>query len=170
MLRERLALHIDHYLLDEFQDTSDTQWSALRDLISDVIQWNEESRFTSFFMVADVKQSLYQWRKGNPEIFWRICRDYSICKEEEADKVLAAGGVCNGILKGLNCSFRSTSAVLQMVNDIFDPANKLSSISCPNTTRRTCGRNSTTARNTGSWNTGISRKGQSPSRSIRPWP
>ena len=38
MLRERLALHIDHYLLDEFQDTSDTQWSALRDLISDVIQ------------------------------------------------------------------------------------------------------------------------------------
>ncbi|MBO5724062.1 MAG: UvrD-helicase domain-containing protein, partial [Lentisphaeria bacterium] len=126
MLRERLALHIDHYLLDEFQDTSDTQWSALRDLISDVIQWNEESRFTSFFMVADVKQSLYQWRKGNPEIFWRICRDYSICKEEEADKVLAAGGVCNGILKGLNRSFRSTSAVLQMVNDIFDPANKLS--------------------------------------------
>ena len=122
MLRERLALNIDHYLLDEFQDTSDTQWSAMRDLISDVIQWNEESRFTSFFMVADVKQSLYQWRKGNPEIFWNICSVYGIIPEEDVGKMQAEDEVCNGVLKGLNCSYRSASAVLQMVNDIFhDP-------------------------------------------------
>ena len=59
----RLDGHFDHWLLDEFQDTSDLQWQVLANLIDEVLQDTSGKR--SFFYVGDVKQAIYGWRAGN---------------------------------------------------------------------------------------------------------
>ncbi len=63
----RLDAQLDHWLLDEFQDTSDLQWMVLANLADEVFQDAEGRR--SFFYVGDVKQAIHSWRGGNPRLF-----------------------------------------------------------------------------------------------------
>ena len=55
-----------HYLIDEFQDTSDFQWNNIIPLIKNSLSNN-------FFtlVVGDVKQSVYRWRGGNMELLMK---------------------------------------------------------------------------------------------------
>ncbi|MFC1461033.1 UvrD-helicase domain-containing protein [Verrucomicrobiota bacterium] len=67
----RMDCRLDHWLLDEFQDTSDLQWEVFENLISEIVQAPaNENR--SFFYVGDVKQAIYRWRGGNHELFLDI--------------------------------------------------------------------------------------------------
>ena len=100
----RLDGKLDHWLLDEFQDTSDTQWAALANLIDEVIQ--DEHR--SFFYVGDVKQSVYGWRGGNHRLFGEVLAKYSALGQRAiASESIAA---CH----------RSPPAVIHTVNAVFD--------------------------------------------------
>ena len=63
----RLDCTIKHWLFDEFQDTSTRQWKVLRNNLDEVANNSSDEPRTSFF-VGDLKQSLYGWRGGNPEI------------------------------------------------------------------------------------------------------
>jgi ATP-dependent exoDNAse (exonuclease V) beta subunit len=56
---------IYHYLIDEFQDTSQLQWKNLRPLIEESL-----SKEGSLFVVGDTKQSIYGFRDAD----WRIMR------------------------------------------------------------------------------------------------
>ncbi len=67
----RLDARIDHWLLDEFQDTSTLQWEVLANLIDEVVQDSGGDR--SFFYVGDVKQAIYRWRRGNADLSGRFC-------------------------------------------------------------------------------------------------
>ena len=49
-----------HYLVDEFQDTSWSQWQGMRPLVE-----NSLSAGGSFFFVGDMKQAIYGWRGGD---------------------------------------------------------------------------------------------------------
>jgi ATP-dependent helicase/nuclease subunit A len=71
----RLDGRLDHWLMDEFQDTSDTQWETLANLVDEVIQ--DDAR--SFFFVGDIKQSIYGWRGGNYRLFNKIQEKYQSC-------------------------------------------------------------------------------------------
>ncbi len=79
--RDRLAIDYrldagtDHWLLDEFQDTSHGQWSILRNLIDEVVQDPTGTR--SFFYVGDVKQAIFAWREGDPRLFREIFEHYN---------------------------------------------------------------------------------------------
>lgn len=73
----RLDSRLDHWLLDEFQDTSDLQWAIFKNLVSELIQGDPEGRARSFFYVGDVKQSIYRWRGGNPGLFLEIQEQYN---------------------------------------------------------------------------------------------
>ncbi|MBO4334309.1 MAG: UvrD-helicase domain-containing protein, partial [Desulfovibrio sp.] len=53
-----------HVLIDEFQDTSDEQWLALSHLVEEAL-----AKGGSLTWVGDVKQSIFSWRGGNPELF-----------------------------------------------------------------------------------------------------
>src|SRR5206468_3239379 len=64
----RLDGAVEHLLLDEFQDTSLAQWRVLRPIARGIIQEATETK-RSFFCVGDVKQAIYGWRGGLPEIF-----------------------------------------------------------------------------------------------------
>ncbi|MFA4836820.1 MAG: 3'-5' exonuclease, partial [Dehalococcoidia bacterium] len=97
----RLDCKLDHWLLDEFQDTSNLQWEALSNLADEILQDTSGER--SFFYVGDVKQAIYGWRGGNARLFGQILRQYEGQIEQ----------------RPLNTSFRSSQPVIDAVNRVF---------------------------------------------------
>lgn len=97
----RLDCKLDHWLLDEFQDTSDLQWEVLRNLADEILQDTSGQR--SFFYVGDVKQAIYGWRGGNARLFGKILEQYQGHIQQTP----------------LNVSFRSCQPVIDTVNRIF---------------------------------------------------
>src|SRR5687768_12654264 len=101
----RLDAEIDHWLLDEFQDTSFGQWSVLKNLIDEVVQDTAGTR--SFFCVGDVKQAIFAWREGDPHLFREIFAHYNA----------AAPGMV--VARHLTESWRSGPPIIEMVNAVF---------------------------------------------------
>ena len=89
-----------HWALDEFQDTSRAQWSAIRNLVDEVIQSEDDER--SLFIVGDSKQAIYGWRGG----------DVAILEEE-----IASGHYA---LADLSESYRYGPQIAAFVNAVFD--------------------------------------------------
>ena len=54
---EKLGVRFDHFLLDEFQDTAEVQWTNFRPLLQE-----SDSKGGENLIVGDVKQSIYRWR------------------------------------------------------------------------------------------------------------
>jgi ATP-dependent helicase/nuclease subunit A len=98
----RLDAKLDHWLLDEFQDTSDLQWAAISNLVDELLQDAPGRR--SFFYVGDVKQAIYSWRRGNPRLFGQILKQYG------QDRIRQ---------EHLSTSYRSGEAVIKTVNRVF---------------------------------------------------
>lgn len=101
----RLDAEIDHWLLDEFQDTSVGQWSVLRNLVDEAVQDPTGER--SFFCVGDVKQAIFTWREGDPRLFQDILDYYN---------EMAPGTISE---EKLVDSWRSGPALIEMVNAVF---------------------------------------------------
>lgn len=95
----RLDAHLNHLLLDEFQDTSMPQWQVLRPIARRV---TESPDHGSFFCVGDTKQAIYGWRGGIAEIFQAL--------EQEL------GGLER---RPLDVSYRSSPVVINVVNRVF---------------------------------------------------
>lgn len=67
---ERLGERYRHYFLDEFQDTSELQWSNLTPLIGNALEsQNLSGTKGSLLLVGDPKQAIYRWRGGNMRQF-----------------------------------------------------------------------------------------------------
>lgn len=62
---EKVGSRYDHYMIDEFQDTSVREWRNMLPLLREALASNPES---SVFIVGDIKQSIYRWRGGD----WRL--------------------------------------------------------------------------------------------------
>ncbi len=60
---EKLGTYYKHFMLDEFQDTSQLQWNNFKPLIT-----NSLSEGHSSLIVGDEKQSIYRWRNSD----WNI--------------------------------------------------------------------------------------------------
>jgi len=57
---EKVGVKLKHFMLDEFQDTSQFQWNNIKPLIV-----NSLSEKNTSLIVGDVKQSIYRWRNGD---------------------------------------------------------------------------------------------------------
>lgn len=103
----RLDSHYDHWLLDEFQDTSTLQWRAMQNLIDEVVQNGSGGR--SLFYVGDVKQAIYGWRGGDPKLFDWVRDSYN-------------DGQPRPLIEHqpLAKSWRSSRAVIDAVNAVFE--------------------------------------------------
>ena len=68
---ERLGERYNHYLIDEFQDTSLLQWQNILPLITDSLDYGRS------MLVGDGKQSIYRWRGGEVEQFSKLPEIYN---------------------------------------------------------------------------------------------
>lgn len=103
----RLDARFDHWLLDEFQDTSRIQWSILENLLDEVFQDTSGAR--SIFIVGDIKQSIYGWRGGDHRLFELIEKRYSAHAQSPL--------VCSS----LDYSWRSGPEIVRFINLVFHP-------------------------------------------------
>jgi ATP-dependent exoDNAse (exonuclease V) beta subunit len=101
----RLATRFEHYLFDEFQDTSILQWDNLRVLPEDAI-----ARGGSLFYVGDKKQAIYSFRGGETRLFDDIRAQYD------------APGY-HLVQEHLNTSRRSHEKIVTFNNEVFSLPN-----------------------------------------------
>lgn len=111
-LCERTDASLEHWLLDEFQDTAQNQYRILQDMLQARAQGEDEG---SVLMVGDAKQSIYRFRGGDPNLFLnsrgqlfglKTGQNYPQGTEYSAEQ-------------HLNVSYRSARSVLDMANDLF---------------------------------------------------
>ena len=98
-----------HYLVDEFQDTSDIQWAVLDRLTEEIFsgQGAVKPMQPSLFVVGDKKQSIYRFREAN----YRLIDDV-----RQAMEALPRG---SQEIRTLDRNYRSVPEVIGAVNDLF---------------------------------------------------
>ncbi|MEO0446505.1 MAG: UvrD-helicase domain-containing protein [Verrucomicrobiota bacterium] len=101
----RLDGQFDHWLMDEFQDTSLPQWRVIENLVDEVLQ--DLSGERSFFYVGDVKQAIFGWRGGDAHLFQDIFDHYQHPDSPRLEK------------ETMELSWRAGPHLLQAVNRIF---------------------------------------------------
>lgn len=101
----RIDQTFEHWLLDEFQDTSRPQWKILKTFIDEVVMDSEQQR--SFFYVGDTKQAIYSWRGGDPDLFFEIFDTFNKHSSIIQDA------------PPLTESWRSCQSILDFVNEVF---------------------------------------------------
>ena len=101
----------EHILVDESQDTNHHQWNIIKAITEDFFSGSgAQNGSRSIFVVGDEKQSIYSFQGANPDIFANIFYYY-----QEKLKLID-----QPILNvELNSSFRSFSAILQVVDAVF---------------------------------------------------
>ncbi len=98
---------IDHVLIDEAQDTSSDQWAIIKALTDEFFAgFGQTEKKRTIFAVGDRKQSIYGFQGASPAQFDEMRRLY--------EKTVPDFKTVH-----LDVSFRSTSAVLDMVNALF---------------------------------------------------
>ena len=69
---ERTGVRVDHYMIDEFQDTSVLQWHNFRPLVADSLAAGHFN-----LLVGDVKQSIYRFRNSDWKLLdEQVLRDF----------------------------------------------------------------------------------------------
>lgn len=99
----RLDGKINHLLMDEFQDTSISQWLTLKPLAEEAMAGiGQNDKAGSFFYVGDPKQNIYRFRGGSSSLFRLLLKEYK-------DKLTS---------KTLNINYRSGKHIVDIVNRI----------------------------------------------------
>ncbi|MCX7744747.1 MAG: UvrD-helicase domain-containing protein [Flavobacteriales bacterium] len=95
---EKTGTYFHHFLLDEFQDTSELQWENFKPLISNSISQDYVS-----LLVGDVKQSIYRFRNGD----WRLLM-YKAQRDIPYSEVIS-----------MDTNYRSAEMIVRFNNTIF---------------------------------------------------
>ncbi|HET8573608.1 MAG TPA: UvrD-helicase domain-containing protein [Edaphocola sp.] len=101
---EKTGNRYQHFLFDEFQDTSENQWLNFRPLVKNALA-SAKGDMVEQLIVGDVKQSIYRWRGGNWEIL--------LHKAEEA---LGKAFISTA---SLQTNFRSDGNIINFNNYVF---------------------------------------------------
>lgn len=103
---EKTGVRYEHFLLDEFQDTSMVQWENFLPLLK-----NSVSQGFSNLIVGDVKQSIYRWRQSD----WSLL-EHQVQEEftgyTETDVLETNYRSCKGIVDFNNAYFKAASEFL----------------------------------------------------------
>jgi ATP-dependent exoDNAse (exonuclease V) beta subunit len=93
----RLDSRIRCVLIDEFQDTSESQWEVLKAIVRRAL-----AEGGNFFYVGDIKQSIYRFRGGEPWLFGEVKKNLRLPE------------------RSLEYNFRQNGLLLGLVNDVFE--------------------------------------------------
>ena len=100
---EKAGTYYNHFMIDEFQDTSSLQWKNFLPLIKNSLG---EGNFS--MVVGDVKQSIFRWRNSN----WKLMA-------ETAARDLADFGIDT---RRLESNWRSRDSIIDFNNNFFEKA------------------------------------------------
>src|SRR5690554_7887933 len=111
---ERLGNRYNHYLLDEFQDTSRLQWVNLIPLVHESISNNYEN-----LIVGDPKQAIYRFRNGLVEQFVQLPEMYNPDGDANFTQISA---YCKqmGRKIPLEANYRSRKKIVEVNNAFFN--------------------------------------------------
>lgn len=102
---------IDHILIDEAQDTNPEQWQVVAALAQDFfVGQGARDVARTIFAVGDVKQSIFSFQRADPQEFLRMRNHFG-------EQATAAAQSWRTV--PLEISFRSTDAVLDIVDAVF---------------------------------------------------
>ena len=99
---------IEHLLVDEAQDTNAAQWEIIQGLTTEF--FTSEKPYRTIFAVGDAKQSIYSFQGANPKEFLRL-------KDHFAQLSQKIGQDWREVQ--LDLSYRSTPAILEIVDEVF---------------------------------------------------
>ncbi|ASJ91133.1 double-strand break repair helicase AddA [Porphyrobacter sp. CACIAM 03H1] len=124
-IRYKLDRHFDHILIDEAQDTNQSQWDIVEALIDDFFSGEgaRGDKLRTIFTVGDYKQAIFGFQGTSPENFARA-KSRVHARITAAREGIAAGRV-NRRAPGwqdldLGQSFRTADIVLGFVNRMID--------------------------------------------------
>lgn len=113
----KLDCQLKHWMLDEFQDTADSQFNTLRPALLEIAQevgaGADKASTRSLFMVGDDKQSIYSFRTGDSDVFNTVREPDSYWKQSMQPS-------------GLSESFRSSDVIMGkngFINQLFNNLN-----------------------------------------------
>ncbi len=111
---ERIGERFQHYLIDEFQDTSILQWHNFLPLFENALANQNLS-----MVVGDAKQAIYRFRSGEVEQFIQLPK---VFRKERAAFLDAAENALDNHYDGRNleANYRSDHAVVSFNNGFFD--------------------------------------------------
>jgi ATP-dependent helicase/nuclease subunit A len=104
-VQERLDARIKHLMIDEFQDTNPLQWQALSSWLTG---YSGAGAAPSVFLVGDPKQSIYRFRRAEPQVF-------------RAAQAFVVNGL-GGDLLSCDHTRRNALAVIDTVNAVMGQA------------------------------------------------
>ncbi|MDR0699262.1 MAG: UvrD-helicase domain-containing protein [Tannerella sp.] len=97
---EKTGTRIEHYMIDEFQDTSGMQWANFRPLLKDSLDYGRSN-----LIVGDIKQSIYRFRNSD----WTLL-DYQV-KQDFPQQITE---------KKLDVNWRSCRHIVEFNNMLFE--------------------------------------------------
>ncbi len=97
---EKIGTYYQHFLIDEFQDTSGLQWNNFRPLIENSLDAGNYN-----LVVGDVKQAIYRWRGGD----WQLL----------LDKIQQDMAPWRTQVKNLDKNYRSKKNIVDFNNRVF---------------------------------------------------
>ncbi|MFI3295496.1 MAG: UvrD-helicase domain-containing protein, partial [Rikenellaceae bacterium] len=100
---EKLGTTYNTYMIDEFQDTSTSQWQGFLPLLQEVISHSGDQ---AVLLIGDVKQAIYRWRGGD----WNIL-------DSQAIRSFNAKNVDQN--ESLDTNWRSLRNIVDFNNDLF---------------------------------------------------
>lgn len=99
---EKIGTQLEHIMIDEFQDTSTTQWKNFKVLLEETMSHEQSGNL----IVGDVKQSIYRWRAGD----WKLLNDIEREFENAQDRLQ---------VESLAWNYRSERNVVEFNNRFF---------------------------------------------------
>ena len=111
---ERLGTRFQHFLLDEFQDTSHLQWLNMVPLIHESISQDNQN-----LIVGDPKQSIYRFKNGVAEQFVALPEIYN---PQNDSKIQERSNYFSqmGEMLPLEDNWRSSSTIVDFNNTFFE--------------------------------------------------
>jgi ATP-dependent helicase/nuclease subunit A len=103
---EKAGNRFEHFMIDEFQDTSNLQWNNFKPLLQ-----NSLAQGFGNMLVGDVKQAIYRWRNSD----WRLL-GHDIYNDFRPDTVET---------KNLPVNWRSAGDIVRFNNRFFEVAPKV---------------------------------------------
>lgn len=96
---ERVGIWLSHFLIDEFQDTSRSQWDNMKPLL-----YNSCAEGSDNLIIGDEKQCIYRFRNADPSLLrTEVGKQFTVCQTDGARSI----------------NWRSTPAVIDFNNRFF---------------------------------------------------